>query len=69
LVAEAVEKGSLVTLLPSYPAPEYGIFVVRPPGAHVPAKVRVLIDALVDRFGGEPDWDRCLMKARKEMAA
>jgi DNA-binding transcriptional LysR family regulator len=69
LVADFVESGSLVPLLHAYPAPEFGIFVVRPPGAHVPGKVRVLIDALVERFGGEPDWDRCLMKAREEAAA
>jgi DNA-binding transcriptional LysR family regulator len=52
LVADAVESGSLVPLLRSHAAPEFGIFVVRPPGTHVPAKVRVLIDALVARFGG-----------------
>ena len=69
LVADAVESGSLVPLLQSHAAPEFGIFVVRPPGLHVPAKVRVLIDALVARFGGEPDWDRCLMRARETAAA
>lgn len=69
LVANAVENGSLVPLLHIHPGPEYGIFVVRPPGSHVPGKVRVLIDALVERFGGEPDWDRCLMKVHEETAA
>jgi hypothetical protein len=29
----------------------------------VPGKVRILIDTLVERFGGEPYWDRCLMHA------
>ena len=43
--------------------PEHGIYVVRPPGSYVPGKVRVLIDTLVERFGGEPHWDRCLMSA------
>ena len=65
LVADDVENGSLVPLLQAYQAPEFGIYVVRPPGAHVPGKVRVLIDALVERFGGEPDWDRCLMRTRQ----
>jgi DNA-binding transcriptional LysR family regulator len=64
LVADAVESSSLVPLLHAHAAAEFGIFVVRPPGAHVPAKVRVLVDALVARFGGEPDWDRCLMNAQ-----
>ena len=28
----------------------------------MPGKVRVLIDLLVERFGGVPFWDRCLMR-------
>jgi DNA-binding transcriptional LysR family regulator len=62
LVSDAIESGALEPLLLDYPTPEHGIHVVRPPGAYVPGKVRVLIDTLVERFGGEPDWDRCLMK-------
>jgi DNA-binding transcriptional LysR family regulator len=60
LVSDAIESGALEPLLLNYPRPEYGIHVVRPPGSHVPGKVRVLIDTLVERFGGTPDWDRCL---------
>ncbi len=60
LVSDAIESGALEPLLLDYPTPEYGIYVVRPPGAHVPGKVRVLIDTLVERFGGAPTWDRCL---------
>jgi DNA-binding transcriptional LysR family regulator len=65
LVADEIETGLLAPLLQAYQAPEFGIFVVRPPGIHVPGKVRILIDALVERFGGEPDWDRCLMRSRE----
>ncbi len=64
LVADAIESGILEPLLLDYPAPESAIHVVRPPGSYVPGKVRVLIDALVERFADAPDWDRCLMKAR-----
>lgn len=60
LVSDAIESGALEPLLLNHPRPEYGIHVVRPPGSHVPGKVRVLIDTLVERFGGTPDWDRCL---------
>lgn len=63
LLAEPIESGALQPLLLDYPTPEIGIYVVRPPGTHVPGKVRVLIDTLVERFGGEPYWDRCLMNA------
>ncbi|UIJ72699.1 LysR family transcriptional regulator [Aurantimonas sp. HBX-1] len=52
LVAEAIARGSLVPLLTGYDTGQYGIYVVRPPGAYLPRKVRVLIDALVARFGG-----------------
>jgi DNA-binding transcriptional LysR family regulator len=65
LVSDAVESGALEPLLLDYPMPEHGLHVVRPPGAYVPGKVRVLIDALVERFGGEPDWDGCLMRSRR----
>ena len=65
LVSDAIESGRLEPLLPEYALPEAGIHVVRPPGAHVPGKVRVLIDTLVERFGGDPVWDRCLMQARR----
>ncbi|MGF1629245.1 MAG: LysR family transcriptional regulator [Kiloniellaceae bacterium] len=61
LVSDAIESGALEPLLPDYTATEYGIFVVRPPGSYVSGKVRVLIDALVERFSGSPVWDRCMM--------
>ncbi len=64
LVAPAIESGELVPLLVDYPMPEAGLYLVRPPGAHVPAKVRALTEALVERFGGEPWWDACMMHRR-----
>jgi DNA-binding transcriptional LysR family regulator len=57
LASEAIRSGALEPLLADYPMPEAGLYVVRPPGPHVPGKLRVLIDALVARFGGVPDWD------------
>jgi DNA-binding transcriptional LysR family regulator len=63
LASDAIHAGELVPLLTDYPMPEYGIYVVRPPGAHLPGKVRVLIDLLVERFEGEPRWDPCQMAA------
>ena len=70
IASDAIERGLLHPLLMDYPLPEYGIYVVRPPGARVPAKVRVLIDTLVERFAGEPYWDPCQIaaKARKYAA-
>jgi len=62
LAGEAIEAGKLVPLLTDYPVPESAIHVVRPPGTYVPGKVRLLIDILVERLGGVPFWDRCLMR-------
>lgn len=64
LVSDAVESGKLEPILLDYALPEAGLYVVRPPGPYVPGKVRVLIDTLVERFGGEPVWDRCLRHMR-----
>ena len=69
LAATAIESGSLVPVLRDFPMPEGGIYVVRPPGPHLPGKLRVLIDLLVERFGGEPYWDACAMHRLKAVAA
>lgn len=45
-----VEAGQLVPIMTGFTLPDVGIFVVRPPGQHVPRKVRVLIDLLTERF-------------------
>lgn len=59
IVSDAIAAGRLEAVLRDYPLPETGLYVVRPPGAYVPGKVRVLIDSLVETFGGEPTWDPC----------
>jgi len=64
LVSDAIANRALEPLLVEYMRFEGGIHVVRPPGPHIPAKVRALIDALVDAFGGEPVWDGCLMHSK-----
>lgn len=46
-----VASGGIVTVMTRYRLPEVGIFVVRPPSAHLARKVRVLIDLLAERFG------------------
>lgn len=51
LVSEELENGRLETVLEDYASPEYGVYVVRPPGADVPAKVRALSDQMADHFG------------------
>ena len=65
IASDAIRDGSLVPLLWEYPMQEHALYVVRPPGAYVPGKVRVLIDLLVERFGGSPYWDPCQIAARE----
>jgi DNA-binding transcriptional LysR family regulator len=68
LLSDAIERQQLVTVLGNYPSPEHGLYVLRPPGHSVPGKVRALIDLLAAKFGGEPVWDRCMMKDRNRVA-
>lgn len=56
LIAPDIRSGALEVVLPNHPLPEFGIYVLRAPGPNVPAKVRALIDAMVERFGDAPDW-------------
>jgi DNA-binding transcriptional LysR family regulator len=51
LIGDHIATGKMVELLPEYPMPEAGIYVVRPPGGNAPCKVRVLIDIMLERFG------------------
>lgn len=69
IASDAIRDGQLEPLLWEYPMQEHGLYVVRPPGAYVPGKVRVLIDLLVERFGGVPYWDPCQIAAREHRVA
>jgi DNA-binding transcriptional LysR family regulator len=52
LIEEHVASGALVVVMPDYPMPEAGVYVVRPPGGGgASCKVRVLIDIMVEKFG------------------
>ena len=55
LINEHIASGALVVLLPQYPMPEAGLYVVRPPGAHPSRKVRVFTDLLVEKVGAMCD--------------
>ena len=53
LIDEHIASGALVTLLPQYPMPEAGLYVVRPPGDHPSRKVRMFTDMLVERLAAQ----------------
>ena len=48
LIADHLATGALMVVMPDYPLPEAGVYVVRPPGGSPPCKVRVLIDLMVE---------------------
>jgi len=64
LIADHVASGALVIVMPDYPMPEAGVYVVRPPGGSAPCKVRVLIDIMVEKVGS-----RICVEARPPAAA
>ena len=56
-VSEELRRGELREVLKDYTAPDVSIQAVYPPTRHVSPKVRVFIDALIERIGPEPYWD------------
>lgn len=53
-----IASGKLIQLLPNYSLPEQSIYAVFPERQHLPLKVRVFIDYLRQKFGGNaPYWD------------
>lgn len=50
LAGSELEDGRLESVLAENAAPEYGVYVVRPPGEAASAKVRALIDSLIAHF-------------------
>lgn len=50
LVKSHLESRALVQVLSDFPQPEIGIYTLRPPSARPPAKVALLLEALVVRI-------------------
>lgn len=60
IIGPDLRAGKLRPVLPRYKAPELSVCALYPPTRHLPVKVRVFIDFLVDRFGNNPYWDKDL---------
>jgi DNA-binding transcriptional LysR family regulator len=54
LVDEQIADGRLEPLFTDYPTPEFGIYVVRPPGGEATARVKLLTDLLAERLSRCP---------------
>jgi DNA-binding transcriptional LysR family regulator len=59
IAAPAIEDRGVEVVLIDYPLEEGALHAVMPPGRAVTARVRALVDFLVERFGPEPGWDPC----------
>ena len=53
-----IAGGKLVQVLGAFELSPSGLFVVYPPGRHLAARVRALVDFLSERFRGVPSWDQ-----------
>lgn len=56
VAAPSIAAGRTRTLLDRYREAPGGIYAMYPPGRHLAAKVRVLVDFLAARFRGGVDW-------------
>lgn len=59
IAAPAFADGGVVPVLRDFPTEEGALHAVMPPGRATTARVRALVDFLVERFGPEPAWDPC----------
>ncbi|EIJ48802.1 LysR family transcription regulator protein [Herbaspirillum sp. GW103] len=50
MIDQYLRSGQLVPLLPDYTVPDLGIYAVYPSRAHLPAKVRAMLDFLSEAF-------------------
>jgi len=58
IAAESIRRGNLVAVLTEYTWPVTPAYAVYPPTRHLSYRVRAFIDFLVERFAGQPQWDR-----------
>ena len=62
IAAPAIERGELEVILSDYALhDDIALHAVMPPGRAITARVRALVDFLVERFGPEPVWDPCFI--------
>ena len=66
IAAPAIERRTVEPILLDYPAEEGALHAVMPPGRAVTARVRALVDFLVQRFGPEPSWDPCWLAQERQ---
>jgi DNA-binding transcriptional LysR family regulator len=58
IVHEAVKDGRLEICLSGFEKDPIALYAVYPTTRHLPPKIRVFIDFLVEKFGEDPFWDK-----------
>ncbi|PVH30361.1 LysR family transcriptional regulator [Pararhodobacter oceanensis] len=53
----SLRAGRVMQVLQAYEPAPYDVFVLYPHARHLSAKVRLLVDALVARYKGQPAWE------------
>jgi DNA-binding transcriptional LysR family regulator len=70
IASESIQSGELEVILRDFPMKEVALWAVMPPGRATTARIRALVDFLVERFGPEPAWDPCwLPELNRQRAA
>lgn len=57
IVGDALQQGTLRTVLPEFLPSELVLSALYPRNRHLSAKIRLFLDLLEARFGGRPHWD------------
>ena len=63
VVADAVARGDLEIVLAGHEREPIAMHAVFPASQHVPTRVRLFIDFLVEEFGDNPRWDQLIAEA------
>ncbi|MFH0340752.1 MAG: LysR substrate-binding domain-containing protein [Chromatiales bacterium] len=58
IVGEALQSGTLVTVLDDYPTEPSTLYAVYPHNRYLSPKVRAFVDFLTERFAPPAPWDR-----------
>lgn len=56
LVAEDIDQGRLVRILPELKRENSGVYAIFPTRRHVSPAVRAFVDLCIERFAGRPPW-------------
>jgi DNA-binding transcriptional LysR family regulator len=69
LLAQDLEKGTLVPILTKFPVDPLTLFVVYPPSRHSSPKIRALVDLVGEWFAPEKTWETAVDKPARRRAA